>query len=218
MRLALRLSLLLFALLPASLPAAETTSPTQAAAPELDPGLYAVFSTSHGDFTARLFEDRTPLTVRNFVQLTQGEKGFRDPETGEMVQRRLYDNRKIFRIIKGFMFQTGSADDTNRYQSGFTIPDEIVDDLKFDRPGLLAMANTGRPDSGSCQFFVTFGPTPMLNGGYTIFGEVVEGMETLGRIEAVPVKRGSERTPSLPIEMPVIEKVEILRLPPPEAE
>lgn len=209
---------LLLALLPASLHAAETTSPTQTAEPSLPPGLYANFSTSQGDFTARLFEDQTPKTVENFVQLTRGEKEFRDPETGEMVQRRLYDNRKIFRIIKGFMFQTGSADDTNRYRSGFTIPDEIVPGLKFDRPGLLAMANTGRPDSGSCQFFVTFGPTPMLNGGYTIFGEVVEGLEALRRIEAVPVKRGSEPTPSLPIEMPVIEKVEILRLPPADAE
>lgn len=179
----------------------------------LKAGVYARFTTSLGNFTAQLFTEKAPQTTDNFIALTEGQKEFKDPETGNMIKGRFYDNRKIFRVIDGFMFQTGAASDSNTYQSGFTIPDEIVPELKFDKAGILAMANTGRPNSGSCQFFVTLGATPHLTGGYTIFGEVVEGMDTVEKIGKVPVKRnpmGGE--PSLPEDMPVIEKVEILRV------
>ncbi len=179
---------------------------------KLEPGTYAIFETSLGNFTVKLYTEKTPETAQNFIDLTQGKKEYADPETGKMTKGRLYDGRKIFRVIKGFMFQTGSPNDTNRYNPGFTIKDEIRDDLKFDRPGLLAMANIGRPNTSGCQFFVTLAPAEYLNGGYTIFGEVVDGMDTVNKIGDVPVKMGGEATPSLPVDMPVIKKVEIKKV------
>ena len=75
-----------------------------------------------------------------------------------MVKRPLYDGRKIFRIYKGFMFQTGSATDSGMYEPGFNIPDEYGPGLSFSKPGMVAMARTDAPNSAGCQFFVTTGP------------------------------------------------------------
>jgi peptidyl-prolyl cis-trans isomerase A (cyclophilin A) len=189
---------------------AQTTEKEKSMTADLTKGSYAHFATSMGEFTVKLYADRTPGTVKNFIDLTEGNKEYSDPATGKMTKGRLYDKRKIFRVIKGFMFQTGSPNDTNRYSPGFTIKDEIHADLRFDRAGLLAMANIGRPNSSGCQFFVTLAPAAFLDGQYTIFGEVVKGMDTVKKIGDVPVMRGDEPSPSLPIDMPVIDKVTIL--------
>ena len=190
-------------------------APAPAAAKETLPkGTYAVFDTSLGTFTARLFLDQTPVTAQNFIDLAEGKKEFRDPQTGKMVKHPLFDGHKIFRIIKGFMFQTGSPSDNNAYDAGFNIADEPRANLTFDKPGKLAMANTGRPNSGSTQFFVTTGPNwHDGDGGYTIFGEVVDAMDTVRKIESVKTEMnasGSEM--SQPVEPPVIKKVTIKRV------
>jgi peptidyl-prolyl cis-trans isomerase A (cyclophilin A) len=172
-----------FAQAPAQPPAGSTPPPA------LDPGLYAVFNTSMGAITALLYEKEAPLTVANFVALARGTKKWKDPTTGAMVAKPLYNNITFHRVIPNFMIQTGDPTATGSHDCGFTIKDEIVSTLKFDRPGRLAMANTGRPNSGGCQFFITEVPYPSLdppNGAYTIFGQVVDGQDLVAKIARVP--------------------------------
>jgi peptidyl-prolyl cis-trans isomerase A (cyclophilin A) len=150
--------------------------------PPLKPGLYAVFQTSEGVITARLFEKNTPIAVRNFVALAQGTKAWRDPKTGAMVKRPLYDNLTFHRVIPGVMIQSGDPTGTGAHNCGITIPDEFLPGLRFDRAGRLAVANTGAADSGGCQFFITTDGMAQWSGKYTIFGEVVSGLDVAGKI------------------------------------
>ncbi|MCC7174535.1 MAG: peptidylprolyl isomerase [Bryobacterales bacterium] len=176
-------------------------SPQKAAlpvvAPPRDPGLYVRIETSMGPITARLFEKEAPLTVKNFRALAEGGKSFRDPKTGQMVRRPLYNGVAIHRVIPGFMIQMGDPTGTGGFDPGFTIPDEFDPGLRFDRPGRLAMANTGDKNSGNCQFFITEVPTPHLNNLHTIFGQVVEGQEVVKKIGAVP--RDANNKPRTPV-------------------
>jgi len=144
------------------------------------PGLYAVFHTSQGDITAKLEEKYTPIAVRNFVALAQGAKPWFDVETKTMVKRPLYDNVPFHRVIPGEMIQAGPI-------CGVRIRDEFLPGLRFDRPGKLAVANTGDPDTGGCQFFITTNPVPRWNQKYTIFGEVVAGQDVVNKISRGPV-------------------------------
>jgi cyclophilin family peptidyl-prolyl cis-trans isomerase len=160
----------------------------QETAPALPNGLYAIFSTSMGHFTARLYEKDTPITVANFVALAQGAKAWRDPKTRAMVKRPLYDNITFHRVLHGQMIQSGSADGTTSHNCGVTVRDEFLPGLRFDRPGKLAMANTGDPDSGGCQFFITTGPILQWNGKYSIFGVVVEGLDVVDKIDRAPCR------------------------------
>ena len=152
---------------------------------KLEPGLYARINTSAGTITALLFDKETPRTVRNFVALARGTQPWVDPKTRKVVQRPLYENLIFHRVIPGFMIQTGDPTETGAHNCGYTLNDEIVPDLKFDKPGRLAMANTGTPNSGACQFFITEDPYPAGNGKYTIFGQVVEGQEFVAKIAHV---------------------------------
>jgi peptidyl-prolyl cis-trans isomerase A (cyclophilin A) len=154
--------------------------------PAREPGLYAEFKTSQGDFLAKLFETETPVTVQNFVDLARGTRSWKDPKTREMVKRPLYPNTTFHRVIAGFMIQGGDPTGTGMGEIGYTIADEFVPTLKFDQPGRLAMANTGDPHTGSSQFFITEAPTPHLNGKHTIFGQVVEGQEVVNKIAHLP--------------------------------
>jgi len=189
--------------------------------PSLSPGTYAVFETSLGNFTARLFTDRMPVTTQNFIDLAEGKKAYRDPKTGQMVKKPLYNGRKIFRISRGFMFQTGSANDTGAYNAGFMIRDEFHPSLRYSKPGLLAMANAGPPNTGSCQFFVTFSAEGCrhLQGKHPIFGEVVEGMDIVRKIESAKtvMTEGPPPEPTKPVDPPVIKKVAIKRVPEPSS-
>jgi len=137
-----------------------------------------------------------------------------------MVKKPLYNGRRIFRVSKGFMFQTGSANDTGAYNAGFMIRDEFHPSLRYSKPGLLAMANAG-PNTGSCQFFVTFSAEGCrhLQGKHPIFGEVVEGMDTVRRIESVKTELapGPFREKTKPVDPPVIKKVAIKRVPEPSS-
>jgi cyclophilin family peptidyl-prolyl cis-trans isomerase len=158
----------------------------QEAAPALPNGLYAIFSTSMGKITARLYEKDTPISVANFVGLAQGTRPWRDPKTRALVRRPLYDNITFHRVLAGKMIQSGSADGTSTHNCGIAIRDEILPGLRFDRPGKLAMANTGDPDTGGCQFFITTGSVLEWNGKYAIFGTVVDGLEVVNKIGSAP--------------------------------
>lgn len=127
----------------------------------------AVFETNLGNFSVELFEDETPITTENFIDLA--ENGF-------------YDGVIFHRVIDGFMIQGGDPEGTGMGGPGYTIEDEFVDDLRFDGEGILAMANTGMPHTGGSQFFITLDKTPWLNGHHTIFGKVKEGMDVVRRI------------------------------------
>ena len=148
-------------------------------------GLYAVFHTSMGDITARLFEKDTPLTVQNFVGLAQGTKPSRSPKTGKMVKAPLYDNITFHRVVRGEMIQAGDPTGVGSFNCGVSLRDEILPGLRFGTGGQLAMANTGNPDSGGCQFFITVGPMRTWDGKYTIFGVVVEGLDVVSKINRV---------------------------------
>jgi cyclophilin family peptidyl-prolyl cis-trans isomerase len=151
-------------------------------------GLYAIFDTSMGKITARLFEKDTPVTVANFVALAQGARPTLDPKTGTLVKRRLYENITFHRVLPGMMIQSGDPTGTGSHNCGFRIRDEFLPGLRFDSPGRLAMANTGEPDSGGCQFFFTDGPVREWSDKYTIFGAVVEGMDVVSKISHARVR------------------------------
>jgi peptidyl-prolyl cis-trans isomerase A (cyclophilin A) len=182
----------------AQAPAAQPPAGSQAA-PAREPGLYATFNTSMGSITAILYEKEAPITVNNFVALARGTKAWKDPG-GALVRRPLYNNITFHRVIPDFMIQTGDPTATGSHDCGIKIKDEIVPSLKFDRPGRLAMANTGSPNTGGCQFFLTEVAYPSLdpapgNSGYTIFGQVVEGQDIVTKIAHVPTTNEKPRTP-----------------------
>ncbi|HYW42153.1 MAG TPA: peptidylprolyl isomerase [Bryobacteraceae bacterium] len=169
-------------------------------------GLYATFTTSMGNFTARLYEKDTPLAVETFVALAQGDRATRDPKTGAMVKVPLYDNITFHRVLPGVMIQSGDPTGTGSHNCGFTIRDEFLPGLRFDSAGRLAMANTGAPDSGGCQFFITTSPMREWDGKYTIFGAVVEGMDVVSKINGAPV-RGDKPVAPVKLVSVTIERV-----------
>jgi len=187
--------LALFTLLASTLPApALAQAETKTGGRE--PGLYATINTTMGAIKVKLFEKEAPITVRNFVDLALGRKAWVDPKTGQKVRRPLYNGVTFHRVIPGFMIQGGDPTGTGAYNPGFTIKDEFHPSLKFDVPGRLAMANAG-PNTGNCQFFITEVPTPHLNNAHTIFGQVVEGQELVGKIARVP--RDANDKPRTPV-------------------
>ena len=132
--------------------------------------LQATIETSKGKFTCELFEKQTPVTVANFVGLATGKRAWLDPKTGKWVQKKpLYDGLIFHRVIPGFMIQGGDPLGTGTGNPGYRFQDEIVPELRFDKPALLAMANAGPATNGS-QFFITEGTPEHLTGRHTIFG------------------------------------------------
>jgi len=99
-----------------------------------------------------------------------------------MVKQPLYDNITFHRVVPGEMIQSGDPPGTGAHNCGFTIRDEFLPGLRFDGAGKLAMANTGEPDSGGCQFFITSNAVREWSGKYTIFGMVVEGLDVVAKI------------------------------------
>jgi peptidyl-prolyl cis-trans isomerase A (cyclophilin A) len=170
----------------------------------LTPGTYARITTSEGEFTVRLFADKAPETVANFVGLAEGTK---DPATGKPGQvSPFYDGLIFHRIIDGFMIQGGDPRGDGRGGPGYTFADEFDPSLRFDRPGLLAMANRG-PNTNGSQFFITLAATGWLDNKHTIFGEVVEGMDVIRKIAVV--RTGPGDRPVTPV---VMKTVAILRI------
>ncbi len=134
----------------------------------IDPlkGYTATIETEKGDIVLELFPDVAPVTVNSFIFLAgQG----------------WYDNTTFHRVITGFMAQGGDPTGSGMGGPGYAFVNETSDSVIFDREGLLAMANSG-PDTNGSQFFITYGPAEHLNGGYTIFGEVIEGMDVVESI------------------------------------
>jgi cyclophilin family peptidyl-prolyl cis-trans isomerase len=172
-------------------------------AAKLYPGVYAVFETSLGSFTCQLFDKQTPKTVENFIALADGKK------TG----KRFYDGTIFHRVIDGFMIQGGDPTGTGTGNPGYAIADEKAPGLDFKREGMLAMANAGRPNTGGSQFFVTVAPKTALNGGYSIFGQVVEGMDVVKKIARVETKmQAGGREKSRPVSNVTLKKVTIKRV------
>lgn len=169
-------------------------------------GLYAVFNTSKGNIVARLYEKDTPVAVRTFVALAQGTRVTRDPKTGKPVYRRLYDNITFHRVVRDEMIQSGDPTGTGSHDCGFTIHDEFLPGLRFDIAGKLAMANTGAPDSGGCQFFITVNAMPAWTGKYTIFGMVVEGLNVVSAINRAPL-HGDKPVEPVKLNSVTIERV-----------
>lgn len=169
------------------------------------PGLYAKFETTQGTIVAKLFEKEAPKTVANFVGLAEGTKEWTDPKTGQKVKRPFYDGVIFHRVIPDFMIQGGDPLGTGTGGPGYKFGDEFNPALTFDRPGLLAMANSG-PNTNGSQFFITDAPTPWLNNKHTIFGEVTEGLDVVKKIARVP--KGPSDRPTTPV---VITKVTIIR-------
>ena len=135
--------------------------------------LTATLHTTAGDIVLHLFPDQAPVTVRNFVDLAEGGREWRNPATGQKSNEPLYNGTIFHRVIDGFMIQGGDPLGSGRGGPGYQFKDEFHPDLRFDRPYLLAMANAGPGTNGS-QFFITVAPTPHLNRKHTIFGEVAD--------------------------------------------
>lgn len=143
-------------------------------------GLYAKIQTDKGDILLQLFPEKTPLTVINFVSLAEGSMHLGGATQATGIP--FYDGLKFHRVIKDFMIQGGCPLGTGTGGPGYTFTDECTSELRFDKPGLLAMANAGPGTNGS-QFFITHIPTPHLNGKHTIFGQVIEGQDIVDSIE-----------------------------------
>src|SRR6202161_4590095 len=145
--------------------------------------IYALFDTTEGQFKAKLFGDKAPRTVENFVGLADGSK------TGKP----FYDGTVFHRVIPDFMIQGGDPEGTARRGPRYKFADEFHPSLKHSKPGLLSMANAG-PNTNGSQFFVTVAATPHLDNKHAIFGEVVEGYDVVEKISKVP--RNSQDKPN----------------------
>lgn len=171
----------------------------------LKPGLYAVFDTSEGKIVAELYEKYVPIAVKNFVELAQGTKPWKDAK-GAWVKRPMYTNIPFHRIIREEMIQTGDPTGTGAGDCGITIRDEFLPGLQFNAPGRLAVANTGKPDSGACQFFITEQAVPRWNNNYTIFGQVVEGQDVVHTIDFKPLVGERPKTPII-LKSVIVERI-----------
>lgn len=186
---------------------AETTKATaMTATPEkavtelgLKPGEYAVIQTEKGRIIAQLFRDKAPLTVANFTELANGTKEWTDPKTGEKKKTRFYDGLTFMRVIPNFMIQGGDPLNNCTGGPGYRFADEFNNGLSFNKPGILAMANSG-PNTNGSQFFITDRPgldgfPTHLTNRHTIFGEVVDGMDVVSAIARVPTSGGIAANP-----------------------
>ena len=148
----------------------------------------AEIQTNMGTIRLELFEEKAPVTTKNFIDLA--EKGF-------------YDGVIFHRVIDGFMIQGGDPTGTGRGGPGHTIPDEFHPELRHDGPGTLSMANAG-PNTGGSQFFITLAATPWLDNRHAVFGKVIEGLDVVEKIGKVRTGPGDR-----PIHDVTMEKVTI---------
>lgn len=194
----LKSSILLFSLVLLT----SATSCTKDKYPELGDGLYAEFVTNKGTMVAKLFFEKTPVTVANFVALAEGTH----PMVGERYKGKPYYDSLIFhRVIDNFMIQGGCPLGTGSGSPGYKFGDEFDDSLKHDKPGILSMANSGPSTNGS-QFFITERPTPHLDNRHTVFGEIVMGLDIQDSISNVQTNQRDK-----PLEDVVLQTVNIVR-------
>jgi peptidyl-prolyl cis-trans isomerase A (cyclophilin A) len=170
------------------------------------PGTYAVFDTTEGKIVCRLFEKEAPITTKNFTDLAEGKRSWKDSVSGKGGDGPLYNGTIFHRVIPDFMIQGGDPSGTGMGGPGYKFGDETKGSpYKFDKAGKLAMANAGPGTNGS-QFFITVAATPWLTGNHTIFGEVVEGQDVADKISKV--KKGAQDKPVTPV---VINSITIER-------
>ena len=154
--------------------------------------LYAHFTTSRGNFTAKLFDEQVPATVANFTGLAEGTKEWTDPRTGKKSNTHYYDGTVFHRVIAGFMIQGGDPLGQGTGGPGYKFADEFSPKLRHDKAGLLSMANSG-PNTNGGQFFITLAPTGWLDNKHSIFGEIVEGMDVVKKIGSTPTSKPGDR-------------------------
>jgi len=143
---------------------------------QLEPGLYAKIITKRGDMLIRLAPELAPMTVTNFVGLAEGTMDT-VPESSDP----FYDGLTFHRIVPDFVIQGGDPMGDGTGGPGYQFPTETRPELLHDGPGVIAMANSG-PNTNGSQFYVTLGATPHLDGGYNVFGRVIDGLDVIGRV------------------------------------
>ena len=148
---------------------------------DMEEGLYARIETSKGDILAKLTYTKTPMTVANFVGLAEGN--IKNSIKAEGVP--FYDGLTFHRVIPDFMIQGGDPKGNGQGGPGYSFDDEIVQELKHDKKGILSMANSGPATNGS-QFFITHVPTPWLDGKHTVFGQVKDSL-SLSIIDSIQI-------------------------------
>ncbi|TNF31765.1 MAG: peptidylprolyl isomerase [Deltaproteobacteria bacterium] len=156
-----------------------------------DGPLVATLETTLGSLRCRLFPERAPLTVANFVALARGLRGFVDPKTASWTKRPFYDGLTFHRAIAGGLAQTGDPTGSGRGGPGYELPDELDATLRFDRAGILAMASRG-PNTNGSQVFVTARPLPELDGRNTVFG-VCDPVAVVDRLTRAPTAPETDR-------------------------
>ena len=172
----------------------------------LKKGLYCGIITEYGNIIIELYETIAPKTVKNFVDLSLGQKEWIEASSGQKVKKNFYDGLIFHRVIPGFMIQSGCPMRDGTGGPGYTFEDECVAEVKFDVEGRFAMANRG-PNTNGSQFFITVAPTPWLDMRHTIFGQVITGMDVVNKIATVP--RDNRDKPLTDVE---IKKVLIKRI------
>ena len=163
------------------------------------PGTYATFDTTEGKIVVRLFEKEAPKTVANFIELAEGKREWTHPATHQKTRDRLYDGTIFHRVIPNFMIQGGDPLGQGIGGPGYRFEDETRGSPhNYDKPGKLAMANSG-PNTNGSQFFITVAATQWLTGKHTIFGEVVEGQDVADKISKVA--RGANDRPAKDVKL-----------------
>ena len=180
-------------------------------------GPTAVFDTTMGRMTCKLFSKESPVAVANFIGLAEGTKDWVNPETKQKMHGKpLYNGTKFHRVIPGFMIQGGDPMGTGMGDPGYYFKDEFNPNLNFDVAGRLAMANSG-PNTNGSQFFITELPQPELDQHYTVFGQCDESSVLVAKSIA-RVERNSVDSPVEPV---ILKKVTIVEpgqpIPPPAA-
>jgi len=171
------------------------------------PGTYAVFQTSEGNIVCRLFEKEAPKTVANFSELAEGKREWTHPGTRAKSKNLLYNGTIFHRVIPDFMIQGGDPLGSGIGGPGYQFEDETKGSPhRFDKPGKLAMANSG-PNTNGSQFFITVANTEWLTGKHTIFGEVVEGQNVVEKISKVARNRQDRPNKDVVITSLTIERV-----------
>jgi len=171
------------------------------------PGTYAIFQTSQGKIVCRLHEKEAPKTVANFIDLAEGNREWTHPTNNKKSKEKLFDGTIFHRVIPKFMIQGGDPAGTGFGGPGYKFEDETKGSPhSFNKPGKLAMANSG-PNTNGSQFFITVAATPWLTGNHTIFGEVVEGQDIVDKISEVDRDRSDKPRTPVVLESVTIDRV-----------
>jgi peptidyl-prolyl cis-trans isomerase A (cyclophilin A) len=165
----------------------------------------AIIETSLGNIKVELFDDKVPNTVLNFVELAQVIKEWADVKSKKKIKRKFYDGLIFHRVIPEFMIQSGCPIGTGAGGPGYNFEDEIDKSLKFDKSGVLAMANSG-PNTNGSQFFITEAAAPWLNGKHTIFGQVIDGIDIVSKIARAETDFSDKPIDDIVIKTIIIEK------------